>query len=820
MELNLKLFFKSEQCKLAIELLKEQNAPVKPELIDRYNELLEKEQAEKENSTKELLPIYPHFCKKLCYSPELQSRIEETVEHLFAPVTDTNIDDIKKPGLLLGKIQSGKTKAFVGCMARAFDNGVDACIVLTKGTNALVEQTIQRLNHDFADCKRQVRPKKYPTVSIYDIMRKRYGLKASLINKEKNVFVAKKEDDNMRCLINVFHESALKDKKILIIDDEADFVSHSFKNEKKTIKEGVIAGLIDKLVEGLPNCRYLQVTATPYSLYLQPDEYVDLDDNHKVMPFRPRFTTILPTFPQYIGSQQYFVESANSNSMYSFLHHAVSPDCIARLSKKKKAPDGRRIQRGRLMNNVIGDKNIYDLRWAIMHYFVASAIRELQEERQTGETYHTSFIMHVGTNRDDHDWEVELIDELLDVWSEKLTEGSIDDCDFTALFDNIYDELCMSSKLGAAEFNVGGKVEVPAMPSNSDVLERVKEIILNDEYNVQPVNSDQDVNSLLDDDGQLELTHMLNLFIGGNVLDRGITIGHMLGFFYGREPQQKQQASMLQHCRMYGNRSKADMAVTRLYSQQTLYDALKHVNDMDDMMRAKFVDGINLPGWNPSIEFVYHDKEKGIVPCAASNIAISKITWWKRNSFVLPSGQQTYSDKKMETLVSEIGKHFEGHEERKCFYMDAEEAKAVVRLARKQFKYSGDFGNLDYKWDEEDMISLIDRLQKDGKIKAYTRKGCNTGRVRKDKRGFIDAPVDGQVESPYIKSEATDVPVLMMQLEKGNKTKGWQGCKFYWPVLCLPQQMENIAYCPRMPKSAMIFEKPLSEDDFSNTSVN
>ena len=39
-----------------------------------------------------------------------------------------------KPGLLLGKIQSGKTRAFVGVMALGFDKGIDICVILTKGT--------------------------------------------------------------------------------------------------------------------------------------------------------------------------------------------------------------------------------------------------------------------------------------------------------------------------------------------------------------------------------------------------------------------------------------------------------------------------------------------------------------------------------------------------------------------------------------------------------------------------------------------------------------------------------------------------------------
>ena len=70
----------------------------------------------------------------------LMSCMEETVSKLLE--SDTSL---KKPGILLGKIQSGKTRAFIGVIALAFDSGYDIAIVLTKGTKALSEQTVQRL---------------------------------------------------------------------------------------------------------------------------------------------------------------------------------------------------------------------------------------------------------------------------------------------------------------------------------------------------------------------------------------------------------------------------------------------------------------------------------------------------------------------------------------------------------------------------------------------------------------------------------------------------------------------------------------------------
>src|SRR5438046_2823271 len=55
-----------------------------------------------------------------------------------------------RPGMLLGKVQSGKTRAFVGAIAIGFDSGVDIAVILTKASKPLAAQTIRRLQQDLA----------------------------------------------------------------------------------------------------------------------------------------------------------------------------------------------------------------------------------------------------------------------------------------------------------------------------------------------------------------------------------------------------------------------------------------------------------------------------------------------------------------------------------------------------------------------------------------------------------------------------------------------------------------------------------------------
>lgn len=55
----------------------------------------------------------------------------------------------------------------------------------------------------------------------------------------------------------------------------------------------------------------------------------------------------------------------------------------------------------------------------------------------------------------------------------------------------------------------------------------------------------KEVEQLLDGLGQLRLDSPFNIFIGGQILDRGVTIDNLIGFFYGRNPKQFQHATVL-----------------------------------------------------------------------------------------------------------------------------------------------------------------------------------------------------------------------------------------------------------------------------------
>ena len=125
------------------------------------------------------------------------------------------------------------------------------------------------------------------------------------------MIVAKKQAQNLRRLINfVENQSGLQKKKVLIVDDEADLASVRFvkKKDDPNPSQGTIAEQIDALRALSDVIAFLQVTATPYSLYLQPETYEDAGNsgNFVFKPKRPAFTEVLPVHSAYVGGDDYY----------------------------------------------------------------------------------------------------------------------------------------------------------------------------------------------------------------------------------------------------------------------------------------------------------------------------------------------------------------------------------------------------------------------------------------------------------------------------------------------------------------------------------
>jgi hypothetical protein len=296
--------------------------------------------------------IYERLTQTRKDNAELKKCMEECITKLIENKTDA-----EHPGMLLGDIQSGKTRAFIGIIALGFDKKYDITVVFTKGTRALVKQTVLRFKSEFKEFEDE------DILKVFDVMEIPDDLNEYIVDKQKLILVVKKEDDNINRLKRLFFETytILQNKKVLIVDDEADFVSIGYRNKKNENGENevdlnVISKQISDFRKSLHDgSDYLQVTATPYSLYLQPKN-IELKDI-SYAPMRPKFTVLLPRHGGYIGSSYYFEDNKIETSPAQFLFQAIDEEELQSLSKTH----------GKILENVLNSNKVQYFRTAILN---------------------------------------------------------------------------------------------------------------------------------------------------------------------------------------------------------------------------------------------------------------------------------------------------------------------------------------------------------------------------------------------------------------------------------------------------------------------
>jgi len=712
--------------------------------------------------------FYAAITEKRKDTTELKNCMENTVKELLEK--DTTVD---KPGMLLGKIQSGKTRAFIGVIALAFDNDYDIAIILTKGTKVLAQQTYERLVDDFEDFIDD-----NDEIQIFDILHVPENLPKYVL-RQKIIMVVKKEKNNLiritRALIETYPD--LGKKKVLIVDDEADFASIGFRSnsDEDTVELNKIASQINDLRKKVKQADYLQVTATPYSLYLQPEEYKYQTGDVIFKPIRPAFTELLPTFKGYVGGDFYFKASEDDNSLASHIYESIGVEELPVLKKEDR--------RSFKLEDALTSTKIAMLRKGILNFIVGACIRRTQQGRIGDKKRKYCFVVHTEHGKEAHSWQEQIVTSIKD-----LLVNSIDKDPelLSSIVKESYEDLIASVKL----------IDI-YVPTFKELLKEVIESIKGDYLIINTVNSDKEVQQLLDNKGQLKLTTPLNIFIGGQILDRGITIDNLIGFYYGRRPQKFQQDTVLQHSRMFGNRKIEDLAVTRFYTAQNIHDVMKRINEFDSGLREEFEKG----GQEAGVVFIYKDTNNKIVPCSPNKILLSATTTLRPYKRMLPYGFQTdYKTKikdQLDWLDNVINKLTSANGIDAPFLIDLTVAELIIEQIDKLLIFEPG-----YEWDVKAFKASLEFLSKhstnpvhSGKVWCLIRTNRNVSRFKTKGHGeYFDAPDTAKTEGAIAKQTAIDIPMLMLFRQNGDKEKDWMGSPFWWPVLYAPRDTKTCIF--------------------------
>jgi hypothetical protein len=684
--------------------------------------------------------------------PELIAKVEETVAHLVAADTSA-----RSPGMLLGKIQSGKTRAFLGVIARCFDGEYGVAIILTKNNVSLAQQTLTRVREDFRELIAADEVLAEDIMSLPDL--EGYEL------RKKMILVVKKEDDNLNRLLSVFQERhpELKSKKVLIVDDEADHTSVTGQKRDGLVLPGKVSRQIDRLREIVNDSDFLQVTATPYSLYLQPDEELIVGGAPLFKPKRPKFTVILPTHSQYVGGDFYFERSMDPDSPAYYFYREVPLEEREALKKE----DRRRLK----IENVLTESRAEVLRDATVAFVVGGVIRRLQSRAAGIRPEKYSFLIHTEQARDSHAWQERVAVALK---TALIEEARLDTPRFNGLLQSAFSDLQRSISL-----------EGSFLPPFDAVKTEAVNALTGGELRITKVNSDKAVKELLAEDGQLMLRTPLNVFIGGQILDRGITINNLIAFYYGRSPKRFQQDTVLQHSRMYGARPRADLAVTRFYAPQHVYQIMRGIHERDAALREAFTSGAHDRG----VYFVQLDAQNRVIPCSPNKLMFSEVVSIRPGRRMLPVGFQTVAKSvgrcnlaRLDHLVADLV-----DDKAQPVLVSVEQALELLELAyaNLQFEEGVDDSRKAHLAALEHLSRTTPTAEFQGKVWLLTATGRNLTRYRDGGR-FSDNP-DTKQQADQLGSKINDVPALMLLRQDGDVAKGWRDLPFWWPVVMTPK---------------------------------
>ncbi len=497
-------------------------------------------------------------------------------------------------------------------IARAFDRGFDAAVVFTKGTKTLSAQTVARLGHDLREFVEE------DEVLVIDIM-KQPGKLARSERRRKLVIVAKKQAQNLERILQFFDTDYpdLKHKRVLIVDDEADLASVRFvrKKDQPDVEQGKIADKMDTLRRLVAKVAYLQVTATPYSLYLQPDDYeIPPDDGYVFKPKKPAFTELLPIHSGYVGGDDYFLAPMEGDPR-SFLFVEVRREEQDALRKE----DQRRIRE----DKVLDSPNANGLVRAITTFILAACVRRWQQSEAGEKKKKYAMVIHNDTQKAAHSWQDRVIEWIFSSASEAAKNNPET---LRTGFDSAFNDLKASIEADHGH-----------VPAVDQAFQMFVEALEGGDVVCEKVNSDNAVLNLLDEKSELRLRTPFNIFVGGNILDRGITIPNLIAFYYGRNPQTMQADTVLQHSRMYGNRDRRDLAVTRFYTSRDVYDRLYTINEFENTLRGAFESGAHEQG----VVFIQSDAASRVRPCAPNKVLLSNVVAIRPTGMYLPTGFHT-----------------------------------------------------------------------------------------------------------------------------------------------------------------------------------
>ncbi|WP_145333021.1 Z1 domain-containing protein [Paenibacillus xylanexedens] len=416
-------------------------------------------------------------------------------------------------GLLFGQIQSGKTNNMLMSTALASDNGFRLFIILTSDNVWLYDQTLDRINQSLPgmqalgkDQWMMAHPERIQTA----------------LQTGGLILMATKNTHILQSLIDFLEMHCSEGMRPIIFDDEADQASlNTLLNNDTEDLSGVNEAIVN-IRSYFENHVYVQVTATPQSLFLQ----------HSESDFAPEFTVTFEPGNGYVGGEDFFETEQNLSPMRLFpdneVDNIITSDLLDVEESWEAVPTG--------------------LRKALCSFFVAASSKLI-----AGDGNSFSCVCHVSQRQDPHKRIGQIVNSFVTRITRSMSDPDSQDSNLIIEYlREAYDDMILTNA---------------NPPSFQDVIKEINECI-----------NSTSVQLLISGSRSATYSSPFNILIGGNRIGRGVTIKRLLVTYYGRTSKSPQVDTILQHSRMYGYR-KNDMDVMRFYISSSLLEIFRGVHE-------------------------------------------------------------------------------------------------------------------------------------------------------------------------------------------------------------------------------------------------
>ena len=541
--------------------------------------------------------------------------IRTSTRDLIDRIPDPNGEKMDVYGMVVGRVQSGKTANFTGLIARAVDSGYNLIIVLSGTVNNLRNQTQIRLLRELTGHKKH--PKGHHVGKPNDQDKEFLLLTQEgeqdfgrpdttfLYSKRPMLAVIKKNVDIMEKLYRWLSDTTNKQReniKLLLIDDECDYGSIntnrirpktedlrlSEEDRYEESEEDKKASKTNSYVRGILNLfstrAYLGYTATPYA-------NVMIDPN----PDQAEFDFESGEGPVSLGDTLYprnFIKLLKSPDEYIGLEEIFS-DTNEKYLRTVEENEARNIRQGIFER----DKFPKSLEKSLYDYIISGTIKKNNLNPEKWSKTHHTMMVHISKSVKIMRPLAKLIDSRIKYWKEIIWDHY--DSDFELLKKELRDS--WNSYDGNRDFDID---------LVRDFIEEIQDTRLVNSENDEGVKKDE-----LDPDLNFEQSSVIGVIIGGDLLSRGLTVeGLTISYFLRRAGTYD---SAIQMCRWNGVRTKSEKDLIRIYMENEMKEDYYHLKRVETDLRLDIEYG-HTNAMTPSdyairvlIHKVNYDLEKG-----------------------------------------------------------------------------------------------------------------------------------------------------------------------------------------------------------------